>query len=331
MFLFGVTVPYSRAVTPQEGWYIAGETTSDVSGKSVDYWIIDNKPNLTPWFFDLDGYFLPTTQLNSSSTVYAYLGERWFGYSYYPWLIDSDWVFRIWINSATVPNGSTSFFIYFFDKSRILQYYVSDSGEQFSGTTTDNIFVSKNAVGITSSTGDLPYTDWSYFSADTFKWTNYTIPSDPLTMSTLDNTNINDLVICAAPQTGGEKYHAKVQMAIQFMCPKDKAPDGMAIGDEWPKLRTMQVEIAGGLTEWAAPYYEALQSESLITDPSEVSHMKGALSSHLDSAIGLPDIDTDLDTSAISSMMVILGPIKQIFPWLIAGLFVIVVIRRGVT
>ena len=355
----GAITAYSQAVTPQEGWFIAGEETFH----DRDYWIIDNKKNLDPWYVDFEGGFVYqdfTIDAYSSSSnlkILPYSNYGWRGFSDWAWCVDNDWLLRIQLSSASISSDGKAFTDLTASKSINLYAFDLSAVPAFSsGYTKTNIKVGSSTVDYVQeafipSTRVFPFFKNNFHGVSIYGDNLNKVLHVPISSFTgtlfwnvddidngrsvdLDGCNINDLYIFVAPgvSTTYSGYStARAHMALSFMVPKDKCPAGLAIGDYWPKLRPLEVEIANGLEGIEQDYYMAMLQQSQINDPSKVSSMKKDLSGKLDAALGMPNIDTDLNTDAISGMMDILGPLKQIFPWLIAGLFVIVLIRRGVT
>lgn len=346
----GAITAYSQAVTPQEGWFIAGKQT--YNGK--DYWIIDNKPNTNHWYVDLEGGFVNQPFYdggNRQLQTVPFSNYGWRGFSDWSWNIDNDWILRVYITNASLSIDGKSFTDLKPSQSLKLCAVDMSSVPSFNFTETgsanyDYFITSPGCrtfpVTINHLTGAICYGDKMY-QTQLFPISNFTGSQSFLNNDDVDNgrtfdvdgCNINNLYFFVIPNYSGFSYNnyavVRAHLALSFMVPIDKCPDGLAVGDYWPKLRPLEVEIANSLEGIEQDYYKAMLQYSQINDPSKVSSMNKDLSGKLDGALRMPNIDTDLDTDAISGMMDILGPLKQIFPWLIAGLFVIVLIRRGVT
>lgn len=348
----GAIAVYSQAVTPQEGWYIAGEEF--YQGK--DYWILDNKKDINPWWINLWG---GTEVLNLVADSYdghddyfdidrVLFGDFWRGYSDTSWRIDNDWLICVACDSFTVNKGNSCQLIAW-DRTRVpcsnlskdFTITTSSSSGTVRGETSGNITYTTgiSSLALFFNGSDCPRLrndgDWYYYPVSDFHIDSFSGADSPQMMYNIDGTDINDLIIGVAatsyaPQKN-EGLLANARIAIQFMVPKDKCPEGMAVGDYWPKVRPLEVEIKNQLEGIEQEYYKKMLEYSQLNESYKIGNMNKGLNNRLDNALALPNLDTDLNTNAIASMMNILGPLKQIFPWLIAGLFVVVVIRRGVT
>lgn len=367
LYLFGLNAPYSKAVVPQQGWYIHSEVTW--SGK--DYWVIDNNTtSANGWLFDVSSSQINTTAFDYNLAVpkdvlpaydYVQANQYWGGMSDYDWYIDSDWIIKVYfasgetgVDAATAVPNSNCYHDYSTTKLKLLMWdettmpsLVRDVGSYNEGSRVHNGFeLNSNRLLLHDSRYSvLPTIDLTsdlekvmYFSPGEIypiAWqlgyvqiTNAQrfLPINP------PNISINDLRFCVVPNgawinpgNSGNVY-AKARMSVQFMCPKDKAPAGLSVGDRWPKVRPVEVEIENAYEA----YYNNLLSNGQIKNPGDVNKVFGDLNGKLNDATKVPTIDSDLNTNALSNMMGVLGPLTQMLPWLLAGLFVIVLIRRAV-
>lgn len=366
MYLFGLSTPYSKAVVPQQGWYIHSEVTW--SGK--DYWVIDNNTTSeNGWLWDAS-----TSQINMDAAnavggklylqSYDYLiaNQYWGGTSDYDWYIDSDWIIKIYVASgetgvdaATNVPSSSQYHDYSTDKLRVIMWdassvpglyreAVAPSYQSTMVTTGWNMYSDKllfidsrysvfPTIDLTKDLGKVMYFSPGelYPVSYIFGYFQVTNAGRPLPLNPA-NININNLRFGVMPNGAwiakGEagNVYAKARMSVQFMCPKDKAPAGLAVGDRWPKVRPLEVEIENAYEA----YYNNLLANGQIKNPGDVNKTFGDLNGKLNDATKAPTIDSDLNTDALSNMMGVLGPLTQMLPWLLAGLFVIVLIRRAV-
>lgn len=365
MYLFGLSAPYSKAVVPQQGWYIHSEVTW--SGK--DYWVIDNNTTSEHgWYFDVTGSTVNTnagidpSNANQAMTEFVHPGLYWGGASDYDWYVDSDWVIRVWIDSASagidsgtaVPDSSTydnykdnAFRILLWDANSMPGINISSRTSASSAYPGSYIWMAGGetmllmscansilpTINIGSGFNKFHYFNLTDFYPTTFILSYWQTGALPRYLSVNpSNININNLRMTVIP-TGGWKrpghagvVGAQAHMSMQFLCPKDKAPAGLAVGDRWPKVRPLEVEIENAYEA----YYNNLLANGQIKNPGDVNKTFGDLNGKLNDATKAPTIDSDLNTGALSHMMGILGPLTQMLPWLLAGLFVIVLIRRAV-
>lgn len=344
---FGATIPFSLAVTPQQGWYICGEYddysflygNDQIRTEPNDYWVIDTHLGLDFWTADLWGGRESVGDLSTVPDVRVY-GEWWRGYSQIPWRIDNDWFIQVHVESLTLPEGSKQIGIFGFDVSRAVNIYEdvtynpSSSGHRLAGYSWTNFnestcyFYTADALNI-ASVNSGPN---KYFTLKVEDLQYAPTEDDVGNYTDCDGTDINNLVLGVIPLGAPKSCAAKV--AFRFLVPKDKAPAGMQYGDEWPKLRSIPVTLPdGSLTEWAAPYYENLETESLLTDPNMIKPEKDKLDAAGDKALheGLTiGDDSSMHPNNVWDMLSALG-LTGIIVWLCVAMFVITLIRRGLS
>lgn len=352
---------------PQQGWYIHSEVTW--SGKDY-WVVDNNTTSSNGWLFDVSSSQINTNAFdyklvgqNDMLPAYDYVqaNQYWGGLSDYDWYIDSDWIIKVYfasgetgVDAATAVPSASWYHDYSTTQLKLLMWdestmpsLVRDVGSYSDGARVHNGFeLNSNrlllhdsrysvlpTINLTSdlekvmyfSPGEIYPVAWQLGYVQSTNAQRF-LPINP------PNISINDLRFCVVPNgawiypgNSGNVY-AKARMSVQFMCPKDKAPAGLAVGDRWPKVRPVEVDIENAYEA----YYNNLLANGQIKNPDDVNKTFGDLNGKLNDATKAPDIDTDLNTTALSNMMGVLGPLTQMLPWLLGGLFVIVLIRRAV-
>lgn len=323
-----------------------GSVTVVEDGKEIPCYIIDNKLTDDWWTYRLSGGAVYGSQpilegVEGSDEIRQIVdvGSIYYGWSEDDWRVDDDWYLQIYVASITaIPNTGTCKVIAW-DRTRMPQIITSGNG------STNNVIADGSTVFLNG------VSDWKGYDIDKSHIGTYvTVPMSTFSCSIppldyvqvgsnnyynlsdidIDGTSINNLCIGVIPESNATASEpdkqALAQIGVRFLVPIDKCPTGLSVGDIWPKQWPLSVEVEDAYQE----YYDRLLALGQITNPDDVNSVWGQLDGSLDSALGVPDIDTDIDTNALSGMLSLLGPLPDIFPWLLAGFVAIVIIRRGV-
>lgn len=352
------------AVTPQEGWFIAGEQTW--SGK--EYWIIDNKVNDADWNVSVRSVQTRFTgNLGVSSMGLAFydflnLTSTYQGFSSSPWYVDQDWVLRIKpISFQTSKDSITTdkdvssdvYSNYLTDRVRLLvfdistapfmsRYYdpgtasvVKGRSEWFLDNRENSVFFDMRYAALpTISNSSLG--EYQYYTLDDFHLPLPQFSPNDLYIGSFNASpkvvNINDLRITVVPNggwlsTGGGAIYAQAQLAITYMCPKDKAPVGMSIGDRWPKQVPLEVEIENAYEA----YYDKLLANGQIKDPSGVDAMFGDLNGQLGSSVNIDNPDVVSGFGEVFGWLSGFPLLTVIFPVIVAAILLPIFVKKGMS
>lgn len=244
-----------------------------------------------PWYIDLTSTILAssyqspflstpsfTTQGESFVIRYPYLCnlfKAYYGSSYYPWYVDSDWMLRIRVNgvNSTIPEIH-GYSLVAFDTSTYPRLFYDFSRGDSSGFFSAS---SGNLLGVSADyprrEGDFAPFNWS--SVFTYpleanqtyyrplgQLRPFSIPyyygygagqSDVGAVAPIDIRNLCIAIVPAfdpdnlpAVPTGTEPPRllgdVNAQIAIEYLCPVDKAPAGVQVGDRWPLVPAIEVE-----------------------------------------------------------------------------------------
>lgn len=272
----------AAAVRPQEGWYVRGTMTSDVSGVEREYFIIDNKMSADPWYVNMKGsgyrinltdspiFSLPfyddETARYYRADLVGHLQSYYQGFSDSEWVVDEDWLLLLDVDGITM-NAITKYVrLYVFDKSKQPVFYLSPDEDAKLGViqSTDAI------VGVTSTSGSALYgngyrlTDGQHvlkLSSTVFDVYQMIFAGSvtSLVYSSVDGTSINDLCVCILPEVtapdvtatfGAYAGSCTARVAVSWAIPVDKAPAGTQVGDSWPKQRPIEVQMEDAYSAW---------------------------------------------------------------------------------
>lgn len=275
----------AAAVRPQEGWYVRGTMTSDVSGVEREYFIIDNKMSADPWYVDMRTNLIRTetpilsTTTNRdgvSSDTYnwdwvAYLSDYYQGYSSSDWVVDQDWLCLLEWDGVGYSHA-TGFFVYLFDRSYLPSLtYQSENGNllstspsallgysyngswqfgvaqaPFSGSSGSAVFEIGPSVGLSS--GRVVRTIVTPFDLSLYS---------PQYYNSANGCSINNLCVVVVPystenfdELGNPNSYVQVRLAVSWAIPVDKAPAGTQVGDSWPKQRPIEVQMEDAYSAW---------------------------------------------------------------------------------
>lgn len=276
----------AAAVTPQEGWFVR----TRISYLNKEYFVIDNKLSSAPWLVDLSSVILAssyqspflsapsfTTSGESFAIRYPYLCnlfKAYYGSSFYPWFVDSDWMIRIYVNgvNSSIPEV-IGYNLVAFDTSTYprltYNFSLGDSSGSFSPSAGNLLGV---AADFSNKNGNFSPFVWNalnnypIFSGATFirplgQYRPFSIPyyfgqgsfqEDVGAVAPIDIRNLCIAVVPVFSQTnlpavptGTEPPRllgsVNAQLSIEFLCPVDKAPAGIAVGDRWPLVPPIEV------------------------------------------------------------------------------------------
>lgn len=283
--------------------------------------------------------------------------EAWRGYDQYSWRVDSDWLVRFCCTAigSTAKSGQgvtvlDDFSIKFcaIDRS-MAPLFLTDSettsgtGVQIGGSPTDSLLFTGSDSGTAVEVFDISGFELTedslgarrYFTMESFTysllWNDYEYDEQPFytyrSTIDLDGCDINDLVFFVAPvRTGwGLQGQVNARCSIQLMCPKDKAPSGMSIGDYWPKVRPLEVAISDAYD----PYYKAMLANGQIKDPSDINTMFGQLGGMQEQGLGaleIGDAESGFFTAAVSMMQPLF---LTLLPIIGVGVILIIFANKG--
>ena len=317
------------AVRPQQGWYVRGTMTSSVSGTQREYFIIDNKMTSSPWYVEMQSFVyradLPYFEYDSFTGLDAglycqfYPITYWQGYSQVDWVIDSDWLFLIDWDGVTYDSCSTFNFC-FWDAQNTLTFNSSDLSDTKVGslsglssplpflTGPGRIAANRNLVNISAygssyqgNSGQLTQLCdfYNYGAANPFV-------VSPSTMTTtnfngnwyLGGVSINDLCFCVFPgdiidsSSGYSVARLYSRVSLSFAIPVDKAPVGTQVGDSWPKVQPVPVQIQGAFDDFKAWKDNAL-AQTPVADAADVTSQIEGYNQQLDAADNWGELETD--------------------------------------
>lgn len=338
------------AATPQEGWFIAGIETLD----GLDYYVIDNKMNMNPWLVDcysqrleVDFSEISWGESNSAGlsgwyeeVLYSQMCYR--GFSDYTWRVDEDWVVKIWAESTT---QQFPYQVVLYDRTQVpsVSYnFSADDPNSVGGydqihsdwTLQQDVatcipFVYNDDWGALFAVSRNNTEKWTYWQAGVFQIYNiYGLPSR------IVGSDINDIyaTITYGRGKGNSAYvgsDAKAllhkQIAIQWLCPVDKAPSGMSVGDYWPKVRPLEVEMQEAMNE----FEETMLANGQIKQPSDINTMFGQLGGMQEQGLGaleIGDAEAGFFTAAVSMMQPLF---LTLLPIIGVGVILIIFANKG--
>lgn len=300
------------AVRPQEGWYVRDTMTYSYMGTEREYFIIDNKMSAQPWYIST---WIGSTVLNDSlfSTpdwgnkgldsfwrVVGYASTYYRGYSDVDWVVDDDWLCIIdwqgFSSSSTVP--SFSFFV--FDKSklpvltydnRLDAYSITGVYDAFLGhSVTSQVSYSVFGLADSQSGSSGHYVFRLGGGVLTVTGQNrlynpflYAFNSD-YSFYDVDGTSINDL--CVVPLPNGTRPEVgflggtTLQYSVCWAVPVDKCPAGTQVGDSWPKVRPLDVQMEDAYSAWM----DSALANTPVSDSSQVGQQIKDYNDQLDAS-----------------------------------------------
>lgn len=337
------------AATPQEGWFIAGIENVD----GIDYYVIDNKMSMDPWFvqcasqtiaLDFSAVDLPN---DSQATLNGYyrdvlLSQLYYrGFSDYSWRIDNDWIVKIW---AEDTDARFPYQVIIYDRTQ-LPSVAYNHGYVYDGSYMDSPFSSEWTLQQTTPACiPFKYDDnygalfsvsrnntgkWTYWEVGVFQM--YSIFGLPTRIA---GSDINDICvsICYGRGRGNSSWVGtdassliQKKIALQWLCPVDKAPAGMSVGDYWPKVRPLEVEIEEAMNA----YEEAMLQNGQIRDPSDINSMFGQLGGMQEQGLGaleIGDAEAGFFTAAVSMMQPLF---LTLLPIIGVGVILIIFANKG--
>lgn len=319
------------AVRPQQGWYVRGTMTSSASGTSREYFIIDTKMTDDPWYvelvstvlkFDLP-YYQYTTYTGKTAGLYTqfYPYTYWQGYSQVDWVVDNDWLVLLEWDGIQADN-TTGFQFSFWDSSYSYVFTQPNSVDNGVGSIADissgsqfltgpghvpafgnHVSVSAVAFGMPVSRDDsslqllLDYSGYGVANPFSVHPTNVT-DSYLNTNWPIGGISINDLCIGVFPtnisnkSSNPDRASIYARTAISFAVPVDKAPAGTQVGDSWPKIQSIPVQIQGSLDDYKAWKDNAL-AQTPVADAADVTSQIEGYNQQLDAADNWGELETD--------------------------------------
>ena len=223
--------------------------------------------------------------------------NTWYrGYSDVDWCVDDDWLCLLQWDGLRFLGGfnSTSFTVYIFDKSKVPLLTYAVDADAYSITGVQDVllgraynteqeyqtpfgwvnppegFFSGSSGSAVFRLGGLSNTDISgtHMIYNPFFQGNANMSS--YRCFSVDGTSINDL--CVVPfaagfrPTTGWQRGMQINLAISWAVPVDKCPAGTQVGDSWPKVRPIEVQMDDAYKAWMD---SALQNTP-VADSSQV-------------------------------------------------------------
>lgn len=287
---------------------------------------------------------------------FYYTHENWLGFC--PdndFRIDNDWLIEISLNnfegeralSKSRTEEMTEFCVYAYDRSKMPYvtldystingyYYESSKAFSINQTLSNSIPFSGTtrlggALFYSDQIGSTRYVPVSNFGMDgLFSSVDVTVPSLSDTSAysiSLDGCNMNDLVIMVGPSDPHDEYscHIEARIALRFLCPIDKAPNGMAVGDRWPKVWPLQVELEEAYEE----FYDSMLEWSQTPTPEDIDDMMGDLSMFGEDSLGMLEFD-EAQTSFVSSAFILAQPlVSGLFPLIFFGIIALIFANKA--
>lgn len=328
LLVVGSGVP-AMAVTPQEGWYISEALLLD---DGVEYFVIDNKLSTDQWLVDLQGSHIQTAnnlagKSPTSSGVYSVVSPylKYEGYSQTSWRIDQDWVLEVYVASVetnlehqgNLVNGvadQIDLLLYDVTKVPTINYApkATSSAYEWDLNYEESLLAADfaHSVNPTLSAADVGKT--YYYPVTSFQlvpgWFDRPQESsgavDYVAWSSLRLCDINNLRIAIKPSgywtsTGTGYATSNARLGFRWLCPVDKAPAGMMIGDPWPKQQPLEVVMQDAYDA----YKQTMMQNGQIKDPTDINTMFGNLGDMKDqglAALDIGDTESDFFSAALS-------------------------------
>ncbi len=295
------------AVRPQQGWYVRDTMTSSVSGTSREYFIIDTKMTDDPWYIEMRSTVLlydtpffefkdyTDTTLGMYTQFYPLTYYR--GFSQIDWVLDSDWLILFEWDGISLDN--TSFYNFaFWNASNVFSFMNSNTsdistssvssfyssvpflpGVPFAGPGSKTVRLTTGYTGFSgsvTSNSKLDLLDSRRFGVCNPFMAAYdtSVSGSPISDWYAGGVSINDFCFCIFPygvkRTSDIVDQASVygRVALSFAIPVDKAPAGTQVGDSWPKVQPLPVQIEGALDDYKAWKDNAL-AQTPFDDPAD--------------------------------------------------------------
>lgn len=276
------------------------------------------------------------------------------------WRIDNDWLIEVSVSSAScsVINASGKlinpaiFGITFlaFDRSKLptvsadYESFNSAYGNDSAFTIEQGVYNIIPAYGSTKLLGP----SYSYSSASNdsnspvyFPVSNFSanglftgadiagsiLGEEGINSFDLDGCSINDLVIfpSGTATDSALSYDYNVRCFFRFLCPVDKAPAGMAVGDRWPKVWPLEVEMEDAYQE----YYNAMLDWSQTPTPDTIHNKFDSMSIWGDDALGALEFD-DQQSEFVGLCFSLISPlVNLLFPVLFLGILALIFVNKA--
>lgn len=275
------------AVRPQEGWYVRDTMTYTVSGVEREYFIIDNKMSADPWYINFYTYqyvfsdpifMAPNWSQKGMDVNWNVLGlanTYYRGFSDVDWVVDDDWLCLLEWDGLRIQNSGSvdSFNVVIFDKSKVPlltfnnqldSYGIQGPVDAILGRSwTESVFgssFSQPSTPLSGSSGSAVLRLGGLYQGS-IDGTNMllnpffsTTTNSPYAFYAVDGTSINDL--CVVPFVRGFQPvvgihdNLNIRLAISWAVPVDKCPAGTQVGDSWPKVRPIEVQMDDAYKAW---------------------------------------------------------------------------------
>lgn len=250
------------------------------------------------------------------------------GYSDYPWFFDRDWGLDIQISGSSTTISSTysdQFTVVLYDVTKYPTFQHQETSTDFvvDYSIPGILGINPNSMWPVPSFARYNSFSWSasnpaYPYGNQF---NHGTPSAPFlalkpippytnSLSTVGSDivfepiNIENLRIMVVPLFKSAFYSAAssytsstyvgqlyARAAFSFICPKDKAPSGLSVGDRWPSVR--EFEVIGTLEDAYKDWIDAALEQTPVADSADVTSQIEDYNQQLDAADNWGELETD--------------------------------------
>lgn len=231
------------------------------------------------------------------------------GYSDVDWCVDDDWLCVLDWEIDSKYGSSDSMAVVIFDKSKVplLTYDSSYDAYSISGpvdaiigrsyTSAQEFFSPFNYANF--SAGDSGYFEvrlGGFVSGSTVApspfYEGYAMLFNPFFAGTneninfysVDGTSINDLCVYPflrgfTPKVGIQR-RLKIRLSVAWAVPVDKCPAGTQVGDSWPKVRPLEVQMEDAYSAWM----DSALANTPVSDSSQVGQQIKDYNDQLDAS-----------------------------------------------
>ena len=250
------------------------------------------------------------------------------GFSDYPWFVDRDWGIDINIRGITTTidsDYSDQFTFVVYDVTHVPTFQHQETSTDFvvNYSLPGILGINPNTLWPVPSFIDFNSFSWSRYQQTGFKYKNqnyhsledisllgltpvplYTNASSMSEPVPFDSINIENLRIVIIPLFKDSFYDAMssftgstlvgqiyARSAFSFICPKDKAPSGLTVGDRWPSVR--EIEVTGTFEDAYKDWIDAALAQTPVADPAEVTSQIDDYNQQLDASDNWGKLETD--------------------------------------
>lgn len=250
------------------------------------------------------------------------------GFSDYPWFFDRDWGLDIQISGISTTISSTysdQFTVVLYDVTKYPTFQHQETSTDFVvdysipgilGINPNSMwpvpsFTRYNSFSWSAANPAFSYQQKFYHSTpNAYYLALKPVPPYTNSLSTVGSDiafepiNIENLRIMIVPLFKPAFYSATssyssstyvgqlyARAAFSFICPKDKAPSGLSIGDRWPSVRDF--EVTGTLEDAYKDWIDNALAQTPVADPDDVTSQIEGYNQQLDAADNWGELETD--------------------------------------